>query len=239
MIKLYLYADKVDDLVNLKNAADKYADDYNFFINDYKYPMDILDTLIHDKPEKCAVLFDTNTLSLGLEIAQKVHEINPGYRFVLICPEYCNPEQMYYMGVTYFVNKPYGDINIFQCIENIIGFYSNGNGRMISLKKKSGTDVIHLAEIRYIMSDKRKVIVCSEEKQEEYYYKLDEVEELLDDGFVRCHQSYIVNMKKIKILVDEGLMLLDGTFIPISRKNHANTRKTYMRFISGEQLFEM
>lgn len=239
MIKLFLYAKEADALVSLKNAVEKYADKYNCFIRYFDYPMDILDTLISDKPEQCAVFFDTHTLLIGMEIAQKVHEIDPRYRFILLCQEYCNPEQLYYMGVTYFVNKPYEDINIIHSMDNIIDFFSNGRGRMLTLKRKSGLDVIHLADIRYIMSDKRKIIIFTDESPMEFYYKLDEIEEMLDDGFIRCHQSYIVNMKHIKIFVEEGLQLLDETFIPISRKNHTNTRRKYMQFISGEQMNEM
>lgn len=235
MIHLVFYAKFPDDLAVMKNYTDNAFADLSCISECCDYPMDVLDFLNSTRPERCVVFFDTDSISYGLEIAKKVYEINPKYRFILFCEESCDAEKMYAMGVTYFVNKPYLYTNISQCLENTIAFFSDVQNRILTLKKKTGTDVLRFSEINYIMSDKRKAIFCCQHKECEYYYKLDEVEQMLDDSFIRCHQSYIVNMKQIKLFVEEGLMLLDDTFIPISRNKHYPTKRKYMAFISGEK----
>lgn len=236
MIQILLYAKDPNDLAELKNLVDDKFNNVNSSSETYEYPMDILDFLKNSEPEHCAVFFDTDSLSLGLEIARKVHEINPRYRFNLFCHESCDAEQMYHMGVTYFVLKPYQYVNIDHCLASVLDFFDDVYGRLLSLKKKNGTDILQISEIKYIMSDKRKAVFFCENGQTEYYYKLDELEPMLDETFLRCHQSYIVNMKRIKLFVEEGLLLWDETFIPISRKKYVAAKRAYMSYLSGGKL---
>lgn len=239
VLQILLYAKDSNDLAELKNLVDDMFIDVNSSSECCDYPMDILDFLNNSSPEQCTIFFDTDSISQGLEIARKVHEIDPRYRFNLFCNESCDPEEMYHMGVTYFVSKPYQYLNMEHCLESVLDFFDNVHGRIISLKKKNGTDILRLSEIKYIMSDKRKVVFVCENGQTDYYYKLDEVEEMLDGTFLRCHQSYIVNMKRIKLFVEEGLLLWDETFIPISRKKYFAAKRKYMSYLSGDKLLEM
>lgn len=239
MIHLVFYASQPDDLSNVENYVEDAMIDLNCISRTCDYPMDVLDYINENRPERVSVFFDTVNLEDGLEIARKVHEINPKYRFNLLCEDTCDAEIMYSKGVTYFVNKPYHHPGISKCITNVIDFFSEAQSRTITLKKKNGDDALRFSEIKYIMSDKRKVIFCCENRESEYYYKLDEIENLLDVAFVRCHQSYIVNMKRIKLFVDEGVILYDDTFIPVSRNKYYATKRRYLAFVSGKEISEM
>lgn len=236
MLQLAFYAKSLADLAVLKNYVENGFVDVNHNSECYDYPMDLLDHLNDEHPDNCSVFFDTESLELGLEIAKKVHEINPKYRFNLFCCTACDAEELYYKGVTYFVNKPYHYNNISHCIDDVLAFFGDEKNRCIILKKKMGSDIYRFSEISYIMSDKRKVIFYSDYKHDEYYSKLDEIEQLLDDRFIRCHQSYIVNMDRIKIIVEDGLVLYDETFIPISRNRHYATKRKYLSYISGDKV---
>ncbi|MEG0325225.1 MAG: LytTR family DNA-binding domain-containing protein [Cellulosilyticaceae bacterium] len=49
-------------------------------------------------------------------------------------------------------------------------------------------------EILYFKSDRRKVQALTTKGEYDFYGKLDEIEEsLVDKGFMRCHQRYLVN----------------------------------------------
>ena len=239
LIHLFFYAKSPDDLVDMKNYIEDCCMDINYASEIFNYPMDLLDHVNTVRPEHCCVFFDSDSDPLALEIAQKIHCINPKYRFNLICDTAFDAEEMYSMGVTYFVKKPYLYPNISKCAENVLDFYSDIQQRFVKLKNRQGTDILRCSEIRYVMSDKRKVIFCCDSKECEYYYKLDEIENMLDDSFIRCHQSYIVNMKQIKLFVEDGVLLYDDTFVPISRKNHFSVRRRYMTFVAGDKMLEL
>lgn len=59
---------------------------------------------------------------------------------------------------------------------------------------------IEVEKIKYIESNKRVVIIYEEDLKRRIYGKLDEIEEMLSSNFVRCHQSYIVNLEHVREL---------------------------------------
>ncbi len=77
---------------------------------------------------------------------------------------------------------------------------------------------IALERIRYFESNVRKIRIYLENEEIEFYGKLDELEELLGGkGFIRCHQSYLVNQKYITAISRNGINL-SHLQIPVSRK---------------------
>ena len=50
------------------------------------------------------------------------------------------------------------------------------------------------------------------------YSKLDSFEEKLSDSrFLRCHQSYLVNMQYVAGIVDSDFIMIDDQMIPIRK----------------------
>ena len=71
------------------------------------------------------------------------------------------------------------------------------------------------------MSDKRKIRVVKtySEQIEEFYMKIQEVEKKLKEaGFIRCHQSYLVNTDQIVCLDGNTLVVQGDESIPLSRR---------------------
>ena len=57
---------------------------------------------------------------------------------------------------------------------------------------------IELKDVIYFESNKRLVnIIYKSKVKDTIYMKLNELEKMLPNYFVRCHQSYIVNLKRI------------------------------------------
>ena len=237
MVHIIFYTANPERLSELRD--DVYAkcnkDEYSALY--FEYPMDVLDYVFQTGPKECIVFFETKDLANSLDIAHRIYSINPRYRFALLCPEYGNDvEDLFKMGVSYYIQTPYLNTSINSCVENFTMFFNDQNGKMLSLKSKRGTDSIKLEKIRYVMSDKRKLIVCLEDSELTYYCKLDDVEESLGESFLRCHQSYLVNMKKIKQFVEDGLVLEDNSFIPVSRKKYYAAKREYLSYITGNKL---
>ena len=59
---------------------------------------------------------------------------------------------------------------------------------------------IEVEKIKYIESNKRVAIIYEENLKRRIYGKLDKIEEMLPSNFVRCHQSYIVNLEHVREL---------------------------------------
>ena len=55
--------------------------------------------------------------------------------------------------------------------------------------------------------------------------------EAVPDGvFLRCHQSYIVNLAHVHTLEDSSFQMEDGTSIPISRAFYKEAKNAYYHY---------
>ena len=65
--------------------------------------------------------------------------------------------------------------------------------------------------------------------------KLSDMEKLLPEYFLRCHQSYLVNMDRIRKFTLDGIVLIDGRVIPVSRARYTETKDKFLKNL-GERL---
>ena len=72
---------------------------------------------------------------------------------------------------------------------------------------------IDLEEVIYFESNKRIIIIHNELENSTMYMKLGELEEKLPYYFVRCHQSYIVNLKNVD-------KMQNNSFVMKNRRNN-------------------
>lgn len=82
---------------------------------------------------------------------------------------------------------------------------------------------VPLDSVLYFNSDGRKIHIVTTSGSDDFYYKLDEVEQLLQDKehhFARVHKSYLVNTDYITGYDRKSLTLETGQVLSISRNNY-------------------
>lgn len=72
-------------------------------------------------------------------------------------------------------------------------------------------------KILYLESDKRQLHLYTTDESFCFYGSLDHVKEQLGEGFLRCHKSYLVNMKQIQKYSREQISLKGGAVVPVGR----------------------
>lgn len=233
MINVALYSENFPDYFIKKLESFFGNVEYTYFT--FRYPMDLLDYLNTSRPNECVVFYECNDTSEGVNTALKVREINKNYRFNFICEKYGNVEELFYKGVTYYIGTSDVESGINRCFERVSDFYETEEGNALVLTSKTGVAAIPFDSIDYIMSDKRKIIVFCGDDEKSFYYKLDEIETMLKENFIRCHQSYIVNMNRIIRFETDGVVLDNEEFLPVSRKRYFAVKRQYLAFASGNR----
>lgn len=100
------------------------------------------------------------------------------------------------------------------------------NSKCLNISIRGINNKIPLNTILFIESNRRKVTIHTKLGDYNYYERLSLLDELLKkDGFVRCHQSYLVSLAHITAYNTTELAINDYT-VPISRK-HQNEFKQY------------
>ena len=96
-----------------------------------------------------------------------------------------------------------------------------------------GKDFIHRVEfqnIEYIESRNKYIIIhCTCGIVYTERCKLSDIEELLDSRFLRCHQSYIINMDEVKE-INTSFLMFSGDTVPIRRKDFAKIKNEFEEY---------
>lgn len=101
------------------------------------------------------------------------------------------------------------------------------------IKNKDGMLRIPYEEITFIESRQRLAIMHTRSKTVEFYAKLSDVmQQLPQEDFVHCHQSYIVSLRKVSKLdkANRCFILNSGTPVEISKSNYSEVVTRYSAF---------
>lgn len=88
---------------------------------------------------------------------------------------------------------------------------------------------IFLDRVKYFAADGRKIIVCQRGGEDglSFYAKMGDLQETLkEDGFLRCHQSYLVNVKYVESYSRTELEV-GADKVPISRRYIEDVREYF------------
>lgn len=101
------------------------------------------------------------------------------------------------------------------------------------IKNKDGMMRIPYEEITFVESRQRLAIMHTRSKTVEFYAKLSDVmQQLPQEDFIHCHQSYIVSLRKVSKLdkANRCFILNGGTPVEISKSNYSEVLTRYSDF---------
>lgn len=122
-------------------------------------------------------------------------------------------------------------------LKSINGLFEDDNKDFYTFKIKNILYQIALRNINYFEVTNRLITIhCVENTCEEnsFYKKLDDVTaELEDFGFVRCHRSYLVNLKNIYSISSDEVIFKNGDKALVSRKYNKHLKDEFLKYMSN------
>jgi len=91
------------------------------------------------------------------------------------------------------------------------------------VESREGTIQVPYDQIMFFEARNKKIYVCTNKEEFGFYTTIEQLEEELPEGFVRCHRGFIVNTDKIrKVQLSQNIIYLtDGFDVPLSRSYKA------------------
>lgn len=134
-----------------------------------------------------------------------------------------------------FIGKPINQHEFYnkleRAISKIIRRRNDGKSKVLPVCQKGREVMVPFKRIMYFESKIRKICLFTTDCTIDYYGTLSKEEQKLsDDEFVRTHQSYIVNLRYVKEVTSETLILIDKTQIPISNSRKSSVKDAYMTY---------
>lgn len=208
-----------DDLLQRENLAhclrqilkDK---EVNYRIIEFSSGEELLDNY----PDKIDILFldiQMNKIS-GMDTARKIREFDNNVEIVFTTAILDYIHEGYEVRAYRYLLKPidYESIlkHTYACIDELI----NKKDTM-AIKDKSQTAIIQINNILYVEVLRKEITVYTEEDKYLFKKSMKSIEnKLLKKDFFRCHKSYLINLKKVKSLKND-MVIINSCEIPISR----------------------
>lgn len=195
---------------------------------------------ICDHPNEADILFlDVNLGPCnGVDIAKKVKEIQPNSQIIFV-----SAYDQYYMEVyevehVYFLKKPLIEQHLKKALNKAGEKLDNMKKYEFVLSNKQGVQKIMLSQILYFEKEKRKIHVHTSNGIVSYYEKFENMISQLDRRFYRCHNSYIVNIQRIKKLENKKFYFENGREVPISKSYYPQVRDIFLQYLDNSRVLE-
>ncbi len=174
----------------------------------------------------------------GIDVAAAIQEKFREVRVIFITGhiEYCT--EIFRANPNNFMIKPIEAETLYSAIERARQQIWEEMNDCFVVTCKGSVFKIKARDILYLESEKRTIILHSRGEDWIVYRKLDDVQRELPDYFLRCHQSYLVNMNEIKSLMPLKLKLYNGAEVPISRPKYREAKESFLRFLGQDDVME-
>ncbi|MBQ4559618.1 MAG: response regulator transcription factor [Tyzzerella sp.] len=169
----------------------------------------------------------------GIEVARELRENDKNVKIVFLTssPEFA--VDSYSVKANNYLLKPIEPAKLFACLEELISEIMSVS-KCLTIK---GLDAIHripLSNIEYIESQSKHIVFHTIDNKvvesiEPLYTYGDTL--LLEDGFFKCHRSYIVNIHHINCYSHSEVIMRSNDRIPIARSHQKTFEDMYFRVI--------
>lgn len=169
----------------------------------------------------------------GIETGKLIREMDNSVEIV-----YCTSSKefaidAYDVHAMAYLLKPYETLRIQAVVDYYLQKHPQNNRNFIEVKSKRKPLIISYKDIIYIESDNKVVyIYTTTQGAVKVYSKLDALEnELSDNRFLRCHQSYLINLQYVIRVVDSDFIMTDDQIIPIRKSGRKLIVKKYEDYL--------
>lgn len=204
--------------------------DYRYEISEYSAGYPLVEDVKEGKWYDVIVLDMVLEKENGLEIANRLRDIGYDGKIIFWTADDSHLQEAFDVGAMQYVvkGKEYG--RMYSAINEIL---SHMRDEVLTFKTHGELHRLEYRQIEYVESKGRSCHIYTTDNQCFVTLgKLDDIEEeLCDKRFLRCHQSYLVNMDHIQS-VNENFVMESGDIVQIRRRNHNEIKDKYENYIN-------
>lgn len=169
----------------------------------------------------------------GIEAAKRLLKKNEAPVIIFITSSLESAVDGYRVNASGFVLKPLAEKDFEETLKRVMEQYFKSKEAAISIVHNRIPMKLKLSQIIYFENKLHRVyIILRNGEILSIHQKLDTLLKDLEPQtcFLRCHQSYIVNLNHVKNLEAADFVMTNGDMVPISRNFYKNCKYVYYHF---------
>ena len=224
MIHIAICDSDVNETNKLKNEIINILDD-KVWVTVYNNPFALVTHIVDEVKGQVDIIFMEVCFNNqdGVYIAETILNEYPHIKIIFMTSFIEKVKDIFRVNPVYFLTKPVEYKYLRDALDKTVKMLDESNADILRIGNGIGKNrilIVKMSDVYYIKSDRRKITFYQENTNSTCYMKLDEVGEYLGNNFIRVHQSYIVNMDKIKEVSRGNIVLKNNMVIPISSSKH-------------------
>lgn len=190
--------------------------------------------LLSNYPDKIDILFlDKLT---GMDTARKIREFDSNVEIVFTTAVSNYIHEGYEVRAYRYLLKPLEYDCILKHTKSCINDLME-NKDTIAIKDRLNTTIMQINDILYVEVLRKQITIYTKDDKYSFKVNMKSIEEsLVKKNFFRCHRSYLINLKKVTLLMEkENIVIIENYEVPVSRYK-LKLLKTKLAYILGDVL---
>ena len=181
-------------------------------------------------------IFMENSMS-GIELAGKLRALDEAAVICFVSASNDFYREAYDLYAVQYLIKPIGREELEKLLDKVEKIFIKKKEKTLGYSWRRASGVIPYGKILYISSREHVLSIhCTDGRVQESTGKLSDLEQqICGDTFLRCHQSFIVNVYHIRKIAGMDLVLAEkGEKVPVSRRYYAAVQERYRKLLFEE-----
>ncbi len=242
-MKIVICDDSIEDLMKIERLLQKYleaCDKMEVEIFKYTNPSALFDKICKRDLADIYILDMVMSEKTGIDIGSKLQKSGSRNVIIYITSSDDFALEAYRVHAARYLLKPVVEADFFEALDYALRGLEIKEGPSYLIKTKEGSVSVPYSKIEYIENVSRilDIHLTDGENLKSIFIRKSfdvKVEELLkDEGFIQVHKSFVINLKYIKKLTPNDVILESGKRIPVSKSRSANVKREYLLFVSKQ-----
>ncbi|NLD19797.1 MAG: LytTR family transcriptional regulator [Clostridiales bacterium] len=104
--------------------------------------------------------------------------------------------------------------------------------KRIVVRKRGELHALRPEEVIFMEKELRKITAHTVHGKIEFYGTFSKLIPSLDNRFMCCHRSFIINMDKINVMAGNSIFLVDGPRILFGRATYERAKKVFSAYLN-------
>jgi len=167
----------------------------------------------------------------GIDLSNEILELYPCAQIIFISGYDRYYPKVYDVDHIYFIKKPISEIDLHLALDKAKAKLKTTKREVFYIKTKKGYTCLCLNTIFYFEKDRRKIVAITSDGKYSFFGKFEDIMDKLNDRFVRCHNSYVVNLNSAKNMAINHFDMVNGVKIPISKTYKDEVSDRFLEYV--------